>query len=168
MTWLDVTVVAIIAVSVVFGIFRGFIKEMLSLTTWVVAFWVASRYSHELASRFESTFPYPDLRVTAAFAALLLAVLIVGLLIRAIASRLVQASGVAGSDRTLGGIFGLLRGVVFVTIFVVAAGLTPFAHAKVWEDSYLAGHFKDLALWVADRWLGEAFDPPPVPAGKVG
>jgi membrane protein required for colicin V production len=170
MTWLDVSVIAIIALSAVFGIFRGFVKEMLSLAVWVLSFWVASRYSPLLASHWEGAISYPNLRAALAFVALLLVVLVAGFLVTAAVVRLVRASAVSGPDRALGGVFGLLRGVVIVTIVVMAAAWTPLGRGQAWDDSRLAGHFRTLAAWASGQLaagIGRHI-PAPVGADKIG
>lgn len=154
MTWFDVSVIAIIALSAVFGIFRGFVKEVLSLVVWVLSFWVATRFAPVLASRWEGAISHPNLRLGLAFAFLLLAVLVAGFLLTTLVVRLVRASAVSGPDRALGGVFGLLRGVVLVTIVVMVAAWTPFGQGKAWDGSRLAGPFRTLAAWASGQLAG--------------
>lgn len=165
MTWLDVSVIAIIALSAVFGIFRGFVKEALSLIAWVSSFWVATRYAPVLASHWEGAISHPNLRLALAFLLLLLAVLVVGFVLTALVVRLVRASAVSGPDRALGGVFGLLRGVVIVTIVIMAAAWTPFGQGKAWDDSHLAGSFRTLAAWASGRLAGVVIIPQ-IPAAQ--
>lgn len=149
MTWLDIVILAIIALSALFGIFRGFVREVLSLIVWVLSFWVASRFAYEAAAYLEGLIPYQDARLIAAFVAIFFAVLIVGMVVSRLLVKLVHASGISG-DRTLGGVFGLLRGVVIVAILIMVTAITPLADDEAWQQSMLAGYFESLAQWALD------------------
>lgn len=149
MTWLDVVIIALIALSAVFGAFRGFVREVLSLAVWVLSFWVASRYAGEGAVYLEEWIPYQDARLVATFVALFFAVLIVGMVINRMVCKLVRASGISG-DRTLGAAFGLLRGVVIVAVLVMVVAITPLADDEAWTQSLLTGRLEPLAGWALD------------------
>lgn len=146
MTWLDFVIIALIALSAIFGVFRGFVREVLSLVTWVLSFWLASRYTGDAAVYLEAWIPYPDARLVAAFVALFFAVLVVGMVISRLVVSLVRASGISG-DRSLGAVFGLLRGVVIVVILVMVTAITPLVEEEAWRQSLLVGYFESLANW---------------------
>lgn len=165
MTWIDIAVVAIIALSALFGLFRGFVREVLSLVVWVFSFWTASRYSDALAAYF-GPIPHPDLRLAAAFLTLLLAALIAGFLVTAMAVRLIRASVLSGPDRTLGALFGLLRGVLVVTILAMVTA--PMTQTRTWDESRFAGPFKILATWASTQLTGGIGDHPASTAGELG
>ncbi len=159
MTWLDVVILALIALSALFGVFRGFVREVLSLAVWVLSFWIASRYAWDAAAYLERWIPYQDARLVAAFMALFFAVLVVGMVINRMVCKLVRASGISG-DRTLGAAFGLLRGVVIVAILVMVTAVTPLAEEEAWTQSLLTGHLESLAGWALDALksgLGDHF-----------
>lgn len=150
MTWLDVVVLAIVALSAVFGIVRGFIREVLSLLVWVLSFWVAFRYSHESAVYLERYIQHEDARLVAAFVALFFAVLLVGMLISGLIVRVARFSGIGGPDRALGAAFGLLRGVLLVTVLVLVTAITPLAESEAWTGSLFMDRFETLADWTRD------------------
>jgi membrane protein required for colicin V production len=148
-TWLDFVIIALIALSAIFGVFRGFVREVLSLTIWVLSFWLASRYTWDAAIYLEAWIPYQDARLVATFVALFFAVLVIGMVISRLAVKLVRASGISG-DRSLGAIFGLLRGVIIVALLVMVTAITPLAEDEAWRQSMLTGHFESLAAWSLD------------------
>ncbi len=149
MTWLDFVIIALIVLSAVFGVFRGFVREALSLIIWVLSFWLASRYARDAAVYLEAWIPYQDARLVAAFVALFFAVLVVGMIISRLVVSLVRASGISG-DRSLGAVFGLLRGIVIVAILVMVTAITPLADEEAWRQSMLTGYFETLAAWSLD------------------
>jgi len=150
MTWLDVAIIAIIALSALYGTVRGLIREVLSLAVWVVAFWLAFRYAPAAAVHLESYVQHDNARLLTAFVALFFAVLVVGMLISAIIIRLVKLGGVGGPDRVLGAAFGVMRGVLVVTVLVMVTSLTPLVDGEAWTGSGLVGYFETLADWSRD------------------
>jgi membrane protein required for colicin V production len=155
MTWLDVVIVAVIALSTLLSLFRGVVKEILSLAVWVLAFWLAFHYSSAASRLLEGVIPYESARLGATFLLIFIAVLLAGMLVSTFVSRLVQAGGLGVADRALGAVFGALRGVVVVAVLVMLAALTPLAQDHVWKESQLVGYFEILSDWATDG-LGTA------------
>lgn len=150
MTWLDVALLAIIALSALYGMVRGFIREVLSLAVWVAAFWLAFRYAPTAAVHLESYIQHDSARLVTAFVALFFAVLVVGMLLAGLINRLVRFGGIGGPDRVLGAAFGVLRGALLVTVLVMIVAITPFAEGETWAGSGLVGYFETLADWSRD------------------
>lgn len=150
MTWADYVIVAIIGISMLISLFRGYVREMLSLIAWGAAFWVAFTFSHKVAVLLVEYVDLPSARLVLAFVALFLATLLVGGLVNFLAGELVDKTGLSGTDRMLGLLFGMLRGIAVVVIMVLLAGLTPVPADPWWRESQLLGHFQDLALWLRD------------------
>ncbi len=153
MTWLDVVILALIGLSAIYGAFRGFVREVLSLVVWVLSFWAASQLTWDAATYLEDWIPYQDARLIATFVALFFAVLVVGMLVSRLIAGLARASGLGG-DRSLGVLFGLLRGVVIVALLVMVTAVTPLADDAAWQQSWLVGHFETLATWSLDQLKG--------------
>ncbi len=146
--WVDYVIIAIIASSAVMGVLRGFIKEAFALTLWIVAVWVATQYSRDVAVLLQSTISYPPARIAAGFASLFFATLILGSLISFLLSQLIEKTGLTGSDRLLGMLFGIVRGAVLVSILVMLAGVTPLPEDPWWKQSLLIPPFQALAVWL--------------------
>lgn len=151
MTWLDAVILAIIALSALYGIIRGFLREMLSLLAWALSFWAAFRYAPALAQRLETYIVQDEARVGVAFVATFLAVLVVGMILGGLMVRLARASGIDGPDRTLGALFGIARGVLLVTVLVVITAITPLSESRAWTGSGLMQYFEMLAGWMTER-----------------
>lgn len=152
MTWVDYAIVAVIALSAVISLMRGFLREALSLAVWIVAFWVSLAFSYSLARLFSGTIASPTVRVAVAFAVLFLSVLLIGALVNYLAVQLVKGSGLTAVDRLIGVVFGTARGVALVAVLVLLAGLTSLPREPWWHHSMLLGHFQALALWLRG-WL---------------
>jgi len=148
--WVDLVILGIIAVSAVISLIRGFVREAFSLAVWVLAFWVSWTFFREAAVHLEPWIDTPSVRLGVAFAGLMIGALLIGGLINYLVIRLVQTTGLSGSDRFLGMIFGAARGVLLVAVLVLLAGLTPLPSDPWWKESKLIPYFEELALWLKE------------------
>ncbi|MGL6159355.1 CvpA family protein [Microbulbifer sp.] len=149
MNWADWTILAIVAISTLIGLSRGFVRETLSLLTWVAAFVVAMMFRDELAPLLSRLVDTPSLQVIAAFAILFIFTLLAGAGLNMTLSAFVEATGLSGTDRVLGMVFGLLRGgIVVLALLILAPALAPVEEDGWWRESMLIPHsleFEDRA-----------------------
>ena len=155
MNWADYTIVAVLALSVLMGLWRGFIGEVLALVCWILAFWVAWMFGPALAEHFSASISTPSVRVLLGYALCFITVLIAGAIVAFLMRKLVEGSGLSGSDRLLGMVFGLVRGFALVTLVVLLMGFTPFRRDPWWNESRLMPHFEVGARWLSDRLPAE-------------
>lgn len=148
MNWADYLMVILMALSMLIGLWRGLLREVISLTTWIAAFAIAFLFAEKAAVYLIPHIDIPSLRIAAAFAGLFLITLLIGGLIGLIASYLVDYTGLTGTDRLLGAVFGLARGAAIIVALVLAAGLTPLPNDPWWQQSLLLEHFQEGALWL--------------------
>ncbi|MFB9885385.1 CvpA family protein [Balneatrix alpica] len=147
MNWADWVILAIIVISGLISLRRGFIREALSLVTWVLAFIVARLFTDQLTVLLTSYIQTPSLRVAAAFVGLFVATLILGSLISFVFAELVKATGLSGTDRVLGMAFGVARGCVLVVVCVALLSYTPVVNDVWWQNSQLIPEFKMMESW---------------------
>lgn len=150
MIWTDWLIIGIVAVSSLFSLKRGFIREALSLVTWVSAFIVARLFATSLSTYLVGYIETPSLRMLAAFAALFVLTLIVGALVGKLITALVSATGLSATDRILGMGFGAVRGGLVVVVIVALLGLTPATEDQWWKDSQLIPHFVLMEEWTKE------------------
>ena len=96
MNWADYTILAVLALSVLMGLWRGFIGEVLALVCWVLAFWVAWMFGPALAEQFSASISTPSVRVLLAYALCFVTVLIAGAIVAFLMRKLVEGSGLVG------------------------------------------------------------------------
>jgi len=149
MQYADYIVLAIIAISILVGAIRGFVKEAFSLAVWAAAFLIAFQYSGALAMHLENHIELPSARTSLAFAGLFILVLLVGGLLTFLVGKLVEKTGLSGTDRLLGGVFGGVRGLALVLAIMLFAGLTPVPQDPWWHQSRTIQSLMPLALWSA-------------------
>jgi membrane protein required for colicin V production len=158
MLWIDLLIIAIIGVSAVISLIRGFVQEALSLATWIAAFTLAWFFFRPLAVYLEPWIDVASLRLGVAYGIILLAVLLLGALVNHFMKALVASTGLSGTDRLIGIFFGVARGAVVVAILVLLAGLTPFPQDAWWSESQLLPYFQEMAVWM------KGFLPPDIAA----
>jgi membrane protein required for colicin V production len=147
LTWVDWAIVAIIAVSALISLTRGFVKEALSLLTWIIAGLVAWLFGGALAELLVPYIETPSLRVIAACSILFVMTLLLGGLVNYLISQLVKATGLSGTDRFLGMVFGAARGALLVVVAVGLLSLAPVEADAWWRESVVIPHFLLVADW---------------------
>jgi len=158
MIWTDWVIVGIIALSGLLSLKRGFLREAMSLITWIAAFILARLFSAVLSTQLTPFLPDPTASLMAAFAILFVLTLVSGSLIQLVITALVNASGVSATDRILGVGFGVVRGGIVVIVMVALLRMTPVAANDWWQSSSLIPHFVLLEGWTKDmaKQLGAA------------
>lgn len=150
MNWADWTILAIIGISSVFSLMRGFAREALSLITWVSAFIVARLFYQPLAVLLEAYIETPSVRMAAAFAILFLVTLLTGVIVNKLIGALVDATGLSATDRILGIGFGAARGGLIIVAIVALIGMTPAINDRWFQESQLIPHFLLMEAWTRD------------------
>ena len=149
MEYADYVVLAIVAISILVGAIRGFVKEAFSLAVWAAAFLIAFQYSGAVAMQLENHIELPSVRTSLAFAGLFISILLVGGLLTFLVGKLVEKTGLSGTDRLLGGVFGGVRGLALVLAIMLFAGLTPVPQDPWWQQSRMIQSLMPLAEWSA-------------------
>jgi len=126
---------------------RGFIKEALSLATWVVAFVVARTFHSNFQTLLIGTIEEPMLRVIAAFSILFVGTLLVGAGVNFIVGALIRLTGLTPIDRMLGVVFGLARGLILSVVVIAVLRLTPMSASDWWADSVMIENLAILEQW---------------------
>ena len=137
MTWIDFAIVGICVASAAFGFWRGFVKEAVSLATWLLALLLAWQAAWMIESRLGEWTAAPELRVWAARAIIFVAVLIIGGLIAWALRALIRSTGLSSTDRSLGALFGIARGALFVGLLAMLVDIAGLAAESWWERARL-------------------------------
>ncbi|GGG56484.1 hypothetical protein GCM10011403_12040 [Pseudohongiella nitratireducens] len=147
LNFVDIAILAVIALSSLFGIARGLVKEVLSLLVWIAAIVIAYQYSDSLSPMLGSVTSNATAQYALAFAIIVIAVLIGGSIVNAFMSRLVNFAGLQASDRILGAAFGMVRGVVICAIVVYFAA-SVYSQEPWWQESLTLPYIEGVIDWV--------------------
>ena len=110
MIWVDYFIIGTIVVSALVSLLRGFVREALSLAIWILAFWVAWTFFRDLAPVFGNWVSTPSVQFGIAFGLLLIVTLLLGGILNYLIGRLIDETGLSGTDRMLGMVFGIAGG----------------------------------------------------------
>ena len=152
MTWVEYAVAGVLALSIAWGLWRGFVREIISLAGWVLAFLAANAAAGPLGEALPTSISSPEVRVLLAYLVVFVFTLSIATLLGMLLARLLKAAGLGGLDRTLGGVFGLARGVVFLVAFTILAGLSSLPRQPAWQASVAAGMLTRTVLQLKP-WL---------------
>ena len=144
--WVDIALLAVFCLSVLIGLWRGFVFEIVSLLGWVVAFIIANTLGPLLAQ----FIPFGDVgspvRLWVAYILVFVLVLLTCTLLARMLRALISATPLSFVDRLLGGLFGVVRGALILVVVGMLVSLSPYSTSATWKNSHGA------------LWLGLALE----------
>ena len=145
----DIVILAVMGVSLAFGLFRGLVRELLSLVSWILAFWIAYRFSSSVAQIIDKALQNPTLSQAVSAILVFVLVLVALMLLASLISKIFKATGLAGMDRILGGLFGLGRAVVILFVALIVGQHTVVIEQDWYNASMMIPLFDQALDWVA-------------------
>ena len=163
----DVAIVVVIVVSAVWGVLRGLVKEVVALAIWVAALLLGVVFAGTVGAAIADSLG-PRLQVGVGFAAVFIVVLVAGAFLQRLLGRMVEGTGLTGTDRTLGLLFGAARGGAVVVVALII--LRPLSEGSPWWPESqliplflaLEGDVLDLADYIAGAFGGTVPDLEPI------
>ena len=137
MVFIDYILLAILVISTGISWFRGFVKEAVSLASWAMAIWCAWTFGGAVAGALEGSIESMSIRLWVARVLLLVGVLFAGGLLQRSMVSLLKKSGLTGTDRSIGMLFGCARGVLLIGLLVTILQRAGFEDTTWWPDSKL-------------------------------
>lgn len=167
--WVDIVILMIFFFSILAGLMRGIVKEVLSVLTWIAAFVIASLFASDVANMFTHSnagqavisgttnaigsnveSPVSIVSLGLSFICLFLVTLIVGSLFTSVISRAVDSAGIGFANRLFGGVFGIFRGFLINLMIVFVIQLTSYDKESWWTQSKLVPFFQPAAAWLGN------------------
>lgn len=145
----DIVILAVMGVSLAFGLFRGLVRELLSLVSWILAFWIAYRFSSSVAQIIDKALQNPTLSQAVSAILVFVLMLVALMLLASLISKIFKATGLAGMDRILGGLFGLGRAVVILFVALIVGQHTVVIDQDWYNASMMIPLFDQALDWVA-------------------
>ncbi|MFP5409566.1 MAG: CvpA family protein [Gammaproteobacteria bacterium] len=145
MTTLDLLVLGVLLLAIVRGLMRGLVDTLFSLVAWVLAFVLGKWGAWLVAPELPIDAEHASIAYFAGFGVIFLTVLIGTLLAGHALAALVKAVGLGGVDKTLGGVFGLAKGLAILIGLTIAAGLTSLPRTEFWKQAMLSGSLQAMA-----------------------
>ena len=163
LTWIDFIIIAIFLLSTIMAFFRGFVRSIISLITWIAAIGLALTQAEQVAQLLPEsmdTFSLPlgdrdygsSVRISVAFLLIFIGVMVIGGVINFVFSQIMQAQNLKGIDRGLGMLFGLIRAYAIVVILIImASAFTTLQESSAWRESLLISPFESAAQWTVGK-----------------
>ncbi len=145
MALLDIAIVALILISVLVGLLRGFTKELMSIAAWVISIYLAFNFYLPVAEYLSKYINNEFVANVAGGALIFVVSLFILSLVGYLISKAVSATGIKGTDRVLGAVLGVVRGILIIGFFVVIASIFNVENREFWKESKFIGHFKPVA-----------------------
>lgn len=162
LNWADYVLIGILTFSVLVGMMRGFIREVLTIAVWILAFVVAFTYAGPASAYLASVSDNATLRYIAAFVLLIVCLVALGAVINWLIGKLLKTTGLSGTDRLLGLFFGLARGILLIGVLVLFAMHSTLTDDKWWKQSQTIPQFVQVAEWIEgylpndwSKWLDD-------------
>ena len=153
--WVDAVVIAALVLSFGLGIFRGIVREILCLSSWIVSIWLAYLFGDNLAIVIVPWLESERLSSLIGYLVVFVAVLVLLSLVVALLFKLFRVVGLSGIDRLLGGLFGCLRGVVIVALLLFIAEWTPATGQAWFKDSQIVPYFEAPLTWFKTKVVNQ-------------
>lgn len=150
MTMFDVAVIVVLVFSIFLGRWRGVIYEVMSLLSWVAAYFVALLFAPDLMPYVPPTDGTDTVKMGVAFAILFVATLGIGSILAWFMNRLVKSAGLTKLDGSLGATFGFVRGCFLVLVLVLVGGMTTMPASPFWKDALTSSPLEEVAVAVRD------------------
>ena len=148
MAHIDWIILSVITLSGLISLVRGFVKEAMSLVIWIVAFALAMQFKELAAGLLINMIEQPSIRQLVAWGGLFVATLLLGSVVNFLLSKLVSSTGLSGTDRMLGLVFGVFRGLLIVlALVIVLPGALPVDQDAWWQTSKLIPIFQGFEAW---------------------
>ena len=150
MNWADILILSMVGLSALISLYRGFVREALSMLVWFAAFWSAFSFSEALGELLKPYVINDTTRIILAFIGISLSVLIVGGFLNHAVGRLIKKAHFSGTDRLLGLVFGFVRGGAIAVLFVLIAGLTSMPEKGWWQEAQTLKVLENTAIYLVE------------------
>ena len=149
LNWVDWVIVVVLTLSTLLSLWRGFVREALSLLAWVVAYVAANIFADTLSAVLAGAIDNVTGRYIVSFVIIFVGVLILGNLVNAVMRRIIKLTGLSTLDRLLGTVFGFTRGLIVVLVAVfIAQELLPMQSQQGILESQIVPHLEMIGYWM--------------------
>jgi membrane protein required for colicin V production len=143
-------------VSTLLGVWRGVVKEILSLVVWILSFGLGLWFAPDMLSICQRLTDNPTMQVNAAFLIVFFLALVLGMLLHFLLMMVVGQADITPMNRGLGGVFGFFRGVVFNIVLVLILGMTQINLSEAWQNSRVVPFFAAFSQKAQDFVIANA------------
>lgn len=144
----DIVIAAAVAISILVGFLRGFVKEAISIAALLIAVWASLNFGDDFGALSGGWLGSADLQVWFGRALVFIVIVTAGGLLSWVIAKLVRLSILSGTDRALGMLFGFARGAVLAGVFAFGGQYAEFDESGWWQRSALMPYAEQVADWL--------------------
>ncbi len=145
---IDIIIAVAIIISIIVGLIRGLVKEAISIATLVIAIWAALYFGPAVGDVAESWLNSEEMQTWFGRILVFAIILSIGALLGWGLSKLIRLSALSGMDRFLGSVFGAVRGILLVALFILGGRFAGFSNDSWWVDSRVIPHLEVIVEWL--------------------
>lgn len=146
--WIDYIIIGVLALSAVTGLVRGFLKEVIALSVWIIAGWLAFVYAKPVSTWLGAYIHDKSAQVVLAYVVIIVGTILIGGIVNTVLSFMMRHSGLSGTDRLLGVGFGCLRGIFVIALVMVVVRLSALPEEDYRKKSCLYAYFTPAVNWL--------------------
>jgi membrane protein required for colicin V production len=148
MNIIDFSIIAVLTVSCIISLLRGFVKEVVSLASWILAFTLSTSYAEKGQHVFAGSISNPTVQFGLSLILIFILVLLLGAIINKLVGLVISKVGLGPFDKIIGLFFGFTRGVLLVCTVVFFAMMSNIENSLVWKRSVLLPNFISVIDWL--------------------
>ncbi len=152
MIWLDYFLLAIVLLSAIFGLWRGLVREIVAVLTWIVMVLAMLYYAPILAPNLHIVTTSPVAQRYLSYIILFVVIFVLGWLLGRLVNGLVMVSGLSFINRILGGVFGLIRGLIILLLIVYFVSLGAWQNSQLWKHSQIANWLGQVLIVIENQY----------------
>lgn len=150
MNLFDLLILVTLLIATLIGAWRGFVREVLSVLTWILAFVLAWIFAGSVSTLFAGFLNEPVLRHVLAFALIFVMIFALGMVATWLIHKFIPPKRILHfANMALGGLVGVARGAVIVIILFLFAGLTSIPQQSWWVGAAFTPFFERAAVYVS-------------------
>lgn len=158
--WVDIALAVFLGLSVIVGLLRGFVFELLSLAGWFAAYFVGLWLTPSFQPDLHVGAPGSTLNYGVTFACVFLVALVFWSLAARLVRALVRATPLSAFDRVLGAGFGFARGLVVLLVLATVVGVSPWSQSIAWRRSQGVAWLNGVLHELRPLFVNEVSQPP--------
>jgi len=173
--WLDYLFSSIFVLFILLSLWRGLVKEIISIGAWAAGLFIGFMFAPKLAALFtdssavQATLTHAGSKVSehattessfavgVCFVILLVGTLVIGAIISYIMAKVVQVSGISFFNRLLGGVFGFIKGFIVNLVILFCTQMTSYAEEPAWKQSQIVQAYQPVIALLENK-MGPEFE----------
>lgn len=147
----DLILLAIIGISALLGLMRGFVGIVVGAASWLLSGWASFQFGADAGRWLAEGQAVRASHMLGGYVLVFICVMVVVFMAGWAVRSAMESMRLTGTDRALGFGLGALRGVFFAAVLVVMASFTPLPREPLWQQSHVLPVVSPVASWMRSQ-----------------